>query len=299
MFYSALALASGSAFVAFVGFLDRKVGFKTAFCMSIAIAAVVLLATTREVAASLKYRVLSRDPFLSSRPPPHLTWIVNQVKEQLKPGERLLYEEGGFGLPGVPDPFQNGRYSGLLPQLTGVEVLGGPYLHASLKTNHTQFGEGLLFGKARWGREDFIKAAMMYRPSAILCWSPWARNFCKANPDLIEIIGEHGKVLFGRVKGYEGSTIRGKAGVVAEPGRLFVSNLAAELDGLTVLRYHHAPGLFCRPEHGLVPVWIDGDPVPFIGLENGDGPFVIELSPYRNRAKPPRPAAGTPIPNGN
>ena len=47
----------------------------------------------------------------------------------------------------MPDPFQEGRLSGFLPERTGVELIGGPYLHASLKTNFTQFGEGKLCGK--------------------------------------------------------------------------------------------------------------------------------------------------------
>ena len=37
-----------------------------------------------------------------------------RVKRHVQPGERLLYEEGGMALPGFPDPFQGGRYSGLL-----------------------------------------------------------------------------------------------------------------------------------------------------------------------------------------
>ena len=65
-------------------------------------------------------------------PSPRLLWVVERVKRHVQPGERLLYEEGGFGLPGVPDPFQGGRFSGLLPERHGVEVIGGPYLHASL-----------------------------------------------------------------------------------------------------------------------------------------------------------------------
>ena len=40
-------------------------------------------------------------------------WVVDRVGRHLKPGQRLLYEEGGFGIPGVPDPFQGGRLSGL------------------------------------------------------------------------------------------------------------------------------------------------------------------------------------------
>ena len=76
-------------------------------------------------------RLWAGEPFLSSRPSPRLLWVVDRVKAHVKPGERLLYEEGGFDLPGVPDPFQRGRFSGLLPERTGVELIGGPYLHAA------------------------------------------------------------------------------------------------------------------------------------------------------------------------
>ncbi len=99
------------------------------------------------------------EKFLSSQPSKRLLWVISRVSRYVKPGERLLYEEGGKDLPGVPDPFQHGRFSGLLPHplppkehRTGVEFLGGPYLHASLTTNFTQFGEGMLFGRAGWYR---------------------------------------------------------------------------------------------------------------------------------------------------
>ena len=39
------------------------------------------------------------EPFLSSRPSPRALWVVDRVGRHLKPGERLLYEEGGFGSP--------------------------------------------------------------------------------------------------------------------------------------------------------------------------------------------------------
>ena len=96
----------------------------------------------------------------------HFAWRVEQ-----------LVQEGGFALAGVPDPFQGGRFSGLLPERLGVELIGGPYLHASLTTNYTQFGEGTLFGKADWDRDWFVRHARLYRPAAILCWSPRARTF--------------------------------------------------------------------------------------------------------------------------
>ena len=157
-------------------------------------------------------------PFLSSRPSPRLLWVVSRVKSFVKPGERLYYEEGGFGLPGVPDPFQGGRFSGLLPERLGVEVIGGPYLHAALTTNFTQFGEGKLFGRADWDRDWFVRYARLYRPSAILCWSPRARAFCRANPDLIEVKDDNGFVLIARVNGFEGRRSRGRPRSRRSPG---------------------------------------------------------------------------------
>ena len=109
----------------------------------------------------------------------------------------------------MPDPFQGGRFSGLLPERTGVEVIGGPYLHASLNTNFTQFGEGMLFGRADWDRAHFVRYAKLYRPSAILCWSPHARRFCQENPDLVKVLEDDGTVLIGRVVGFRGRFHRG------------------------------------------------------------------------------------------
>lgn len=216
-------------------------------------------------------------PFLSSRPPPHLRWIVENVRKHVRPGERLLYEEGGKAVAGAPEPFDGGRYSGLLPHFCGIEVLGGPYLHAALKTNFTQFGEGKLFENDHWGREDFIKYARFYRPAAILCWSRRARAFCRANPDLIRMLGEDGPVVLGRVLGFEGATIEGRLSVEARPGRLIVRRPAAELDGSAVLRYHFAPFLKAVPPVPIRPVPLEGDPVPFIGVTLPPGIDEVEL----------------------
>jgi hypothetical protein len=216
-------------------------------------------------------------PFLSSRPPPHLRWVVDRVRRHVRPGQRLLYEEGGFGLPGLPDPFAGGRYSGLLPHLAGVEVLGGPYLHAALTTNFTQFGEGKLFGQARWGRAAFVRYARLYRPAAIVCWTPWARAFCRAQPDLVEVLDDDGVVLIGRVNGFGGPTIRGTAVVRAEPGRLWVRTGAPGLDGRIVLRYHSVPCLRSRPPGRLESLRLEDDPVPFIAVGPHPEPLILEL----------------------
>ncbi len=292
------------------------------------------------------------EPFLSSRPSHRLLWVIERIRRHVKPGERLLYEEGGKDLPGIPDPFQRGRFSGLLPERTGVELLGGPYLHAALTTNFTQFGEGMLFGRAGWyrilieelpkldldaaekvfGRRDrllleelrkvepgmartirtpyggmeefldklrkvdpalaakvfgrggwdrdfFVRYARLYRPSAILCWSPDARWFCRTNPDLIQIKEDDGTLLIGRVIGFDGDTIRGEAKVETEPGRIRVRDMAPGLDGSIVLRYHSVPCLRARPLVACESEYLEEDPVPFLRLRPPAGirDVVLEL----------------------
>ena len=217
------------------------------------------------------------EPFLSSRPSTRALWVVDRVSRHLKPGQRLFYEEGGFGIPGVPDPFQDGRLSGLLPERTGVQLIGGPYLHASLKTNFTQFGEGKLCEKKDWTKQDFIRYAKLYGPSAILCWSPHARRFCKDNPDLIQILDDDGFVLLGQVKGFDGDFLEGTGRVEAEAGVLRLHDLKPGLDGSVVLRYHSVPYLRARPAIAIEEVHREDDPVPFIRLRPPPGTSDVEL----------------------
>jgi hypothetical protein len=167
-----------------------------------------------------------------------------------------------------------------LPHLVeGVELLGGPYLHAHVKANFTPFGEGKLFGDPNWGRDRFVRYAALYRPAAIACWSPKAQAFCQANPDLVRVIDDDGVLLFGRVLGFEGATIRGTAEVKAAAGRIEVRNAVAGGDGLVVLRYHAAPHLRSAPAVAWEPVALEDDPVPFIGFrpDPGGGPVVFDL----------------------
>ena len=245
--YTALAVAAGIGWADVCRRLATTRGGRAEIWLSLAL----ILVGLRVIGPSLDLSVAAhlgrtplvhralparREPFLSSRPSARLLWVIDRVKQHVKPGERLLYEEGGFAVPGDPEPFEGGRFSGLLPSRCGVEVIGGPYLHASLKTNFTQFGEGKLFEKPQWDREHFVSDATLYRPAAIICWSAWARSFCKANPDLIEIKDDDGRLLIGRVKGFEGMTIRGEAQVEVSSDRIVVRDVKPGVDGLAVLR---------------------------------------------------------------
>ncbi len=217
-------------------------------------------------------------PMLSSRPSARLRWTIDNVKAHVRPGERLFYEEGGFGVPGVPDPFDGGRFSGLLPYyVPGIELIGGPYLHAALRTNYTQIGEGRLFGREGWERSWFEAHARLYRPSAAMVWSPAARAFVLANPDLFEVVADEGTLLLARVRGFSGETIEGRAEVEARPGQLRVRAVAGELDGWVVLRYHFVPTLRSRPAVPLEAVRLAPDPVPFIRLKPPPGGTTLDL----------------------
>jgi hypothetical protein len=226
---------------------------------------------------SIRFHLGSGEPFLSSRPSPRLRWVVDRVQRHVQPGERLLYEEGGKDLPGIPDPFRRGRFSGLLPHRSGVELISGPYLHAALTTNFTQFGEGKLFGRKDWDRDFFVRYARLYRPSAILCWSPHARKFCRENPDLIRILDDDGRLIIARVNGFGGDTIRGRARVEAGPGWLRVRDMVPDLDGSVVLRYHFVPCLTTRSPVACEPEFLEEDPVPFIRLRPAPGIQDVEL----------------------
>jgi hypothetical protein len=277
-FYSAAAIASG---IGLVDIFDRLKPAKLGLWLAIALVLTQFQTFGPSLNASLRYFVFKPQPFLSSRPTARIAWVVEQVKTHVKPGERLLFEETGLGLPGLVDPYEIRHCSAILPSMAGIELIGGPYLHSTVTTNFTQFGEKKLFEKTNWDLDYFVKYAKLYRPSAICCFSPKARTFCKSNPNLIQIVADDGLVLVGRVVGFEGSTIKGKANVEASPNRLVVRDAqldpAEGSDGLVVLRYHFVPYLKASPTNEIVPVKQDDDPVPFIGLRPTAGPVTIEM----------------------
>ena len=148
--YSALALLGGLGMWEGVAALGRRSRL-AALLLGAALIGFTAWLVGPQFLGSVRYRLDSRRPFLSAKPTPQMLWIVAKIRRHVRPGERLLYEEGGFG----PDPYAGGRYSGLLPRFTGVEVIGGPYLHAAITTNYAQFGEGSCSGSRPGGEAEF------------------------------------------------------------------------------------------------------------------------------------------------
>ncbi len=280
-FYTGLALAAGPGLDAFLRKLRPEEGAPRGVRLDRwALVALVLVGVRilgAPLAASVQARVGGREPFLTSQPPPRFFWIVDRIKAHAKPGQRVLYEEGGFAVPGIPDPFGGGRFSGLIPSVTGTELIGGPYLHAALKTNFTQFGEGKLFESADWDRDFFIRYARLYRPSLMVCWTPRARRFCQSNPDLATVVDDDGTILVARISGFEGDAASGEAEVTATAGRLMVRGMVPDLDGSVVLRYHHVPSLRAHPDVPVDAQFEEGDPVPLIRIRPPEGVAEVEL----------------------
>jgi hypothetical protein len=264
-FYSGLTLAAGYALGRFFTTVRERGGVFAWLIVAVALSAGGYRVFRFPVNDTIQRHFYRGLPFLTSRPSYHLLWVLSRVERYVKPGERLLYEEGGFFPRGVTDPFVGGRFSGLLAPMRNIELVGGPYLHASLETNFTQFGEGKFCGKPLT-RDRFVRYARIYRPEAIFCWSEESRAFCKANPDLIEIKDEKHPFLIGRVKGFEGAAIEGRAEVEAMPGKLRVTRAEGGVDGTVVLRYHSVPCLRSDPPVAWEPVFLEDDPVPFIKL---------------------------------
>jgi hypothetical protein len=100
--YSGLALASGFGVARLLSWIRD---FSRAR-LDLAAALVLLALGAWVFGPIMRYsvgdRVTAPVPFLSSRPSPRLLWVISRVKRYVRPGERLLYEEGGFGLPGCP-----------------------------------------------------------------------------------------------------------------------------------------------------------------------------------------------------
>jgi len=287
-FYTAAAVAAGFGWSDLAARLRNAGPNRLDAWLAVGLLVVGVRLFLPSMVVTVQSRLDGAEPFLSSHPTPRLRWVVDRVGRHVRRGERLLYEEGGLTPPGQSDVFAGGRYSGLLPYLTGVEVLGGPFLHVTLASNFTQFGEGKLFGKDRWRRAHFLRYARLYRPSAIVCWSPHARAFCLTNPDLVEVKDNDGFMLIGRVVGFPGAAVEGSAEVEASPGRLRVSRAEGGLDGSVVLRYHSVPCLRADPPVAWEPVYLEGDPVPFIKLRPPLGPVTFGLS-FPPDAKPSAP----------
>jgi hypothetical protein len=198
-------------------------------------------------------------PALTSAPPPAYQSIKQAIKTQVAPGSRIFYEEGGFG----GDPFAGGRYSGVLADELDIEMIGGPYLHASLTTNQAQFGEGKLLGKDGWDAAWLEEVAERYGVSWVFCWSDRARVIVDSNRDRFQVVYQDGPFRLAKINRtaalQPGLPLVGQdlvdGPVQVANGRLRMTlkpvDSGTAVDRIVVLRYHWVPNLRVTGAEGV------------------------------------------------
>jgi hypothetical protein len=96
----------------------------------------------------------------------------------------------------------------------------------------------------------------------------------------VRILDEDGTLLLGRIVGFEGAAMEGRAQVEAQPGRIHVRDMSPGLDGSVVLRYHSVPYLTSRPAVACDSELREDDPVPFIRLRPNPGTSDVVLEQH-------------------
>jgi hypothetical protein len=262
-FYSSAAIVASYAFGRFYALLAAR-SRASAFGAALGLAFVGIRIFGPIVVAVVGVWTNPQSAPLASKPPAAYELIFNALKGKVGPGDRVLYEEGGMG----PDFFAGGRYSGVLARELGCEFLGGPYLHASLKTNLAQFGEGKLLGRENWDMAWLETVRKRYGLTWIVAWSDSARAVLDANPDRFEYVVRDGALRVARLKSVGKETeavaptvpLAGaehvEGPVQAEPGRIRLTLRPAQegiaVDRDVVLRYHWAPNLEATGPEGVV-----------------------------------------------
>ena len=102
----------------------------------------------------------------------------------------------------MPDPFQRGRFSGLLPSERASKLIGGPYLHASLTDQLHPVWRGQALRPGRLGSRLFCpicQALPSQRPSC--AGARMHGGSVERNPDLVKMLEDDGSVLIGRGPG--------------------------------------------------------------------------------------------------
>lgn len=213
--------------------------------------------------------------------------VIDVLKRHAKPGERVLFEDRNRGSIerglSYRDPFGNYRLAPIVPLLTGLELVGGPHQFVHLKTNFTQFGDGKFLGGAPLDAETFLQYWDAYDLQWIVCWSPPAINFCRANSRLFDVvakIGEERPIIVARINRTPSRTFVGQAEIAAQPGGIHVKN-AQPHDGILVLSYHWTPGLVCDPPARISELRIGNDPVGMICVHDPPTEFSIHLDPWQ------------------
>jgi hypothetical protein len=202
--------------------------------------------------------------------------MVAHLRTHTDSSGRILFEDRGRLSLGRQDPFGHTNPAALMPLLAPGQYIGGPYLYTNLKSNFTQCGDGLFFGRSLQylDRDTVERYARLYNIRWLVVWSaPWVR-LAERHPDLFRLDGEFGYLRLYELLRATNWAVRGSASVHARPDELDVHDARPGPDGVLILSYHWIATL--RSSVALRSVYLADDPVPFIAVDDPPQRFVIE-----------------------
>jgi hypothetical protein len=201
---------------------------------------------------------------------PAVASLVDEVSSQVRPPGRLMIEDcdaihyGDAHLPA------------LLPLMTGVEQIGGPYPHTFLLYYFTSFRWEATFGRPldQWDAESLWKYLSLYDIRWIVTATDRSTRhmtgYLGRPPDWTR--GSYALWRLGTPPAEPGTT--GTPRVVSALNRLMVRG-APDSSGYFI-PYHWVPGLEASGRARIRPARRLDDPVPFIYLEpNGEGVVTV------------------------
>jgi hypothetical protein len=210
--------------------------------------------------------------------------LVGALRRVTGPSARLMIEDGPAAMYG------DVHLPGLLPALTGVEQIGGPYPYTFLSHHFATFEVERTMGRplAKMTSREFWDYAALYNFRWVATASGKARDFMSRiasdvspsglEPDStggrsLEVVWRSGRYEVWRIGERPSFTGATPARVRADFDRIEV-DLETPAESFT-LAYHWMKGLRVDPPAVISPVAVFDDPVPFIRVEPNGATSVL------------------------
>lgn len=238
-------------------------------------AALIVLLLSSPVFALLSSRAFYRHT-LSTTKPPEVKELIRALEKYTDPSGRLMIEDGpawNYGDSFIP---------AIIPQITGVEQIGGPYPWAFIKHNFTNFHMCSAMEKSlpEMGLDTFWRYVNLYNIQWVLTSTPECREYFDGILEQDPLWSSRHFSLW-EVEPVGGSMEERGIMIRSSYGRIEVTLTEDEegrLPGRVLLPYHWDRGLHVDPPALLSSEQRMDDPIPFIILEpNGASDILIEF----------------------
>lgn len=273
--WSALA---GAGSVAVLEALPSRAGARAA-ARGLKPAAAIVLLLCVPLAAFAEARG-SRRHTLSTTTTPELAATLDALDRFTDPSARLMIEDGPAWAYG------NSHYPSIVPLRTGVEQIGGPYLHLFMRHSFATFQTDWAMGRSLkdLSAEKMGRYLRIYNVRWILTATPECEAYVSALGGT-RVLWRSKRFTLREVLSWnpEGFAMREDFGemeslscvtVAADYDRIMVRRAmdaaGCELRALPdtlILKYHWDNGLRASPKATISPVFLLDDPVPFVLLE--------------------------------